>query len=263
MGKEYDTSPRIDEFVGLIQAIMHETLRVTVRGGNICWQVGYHVKHNAILPLDYIIYDAVRHFSDLRLRNRIVWTFGHGHHPSRRFSGRHENVLWFSKGDMYFFDLDSVRVRQKYPGKLHYKGPKKGQPSGNPKGKNPSDVWEIPNVKANHIEKTEHPCQFPVGLARRLISALSPQNGLVIDPFMGSGSTAVAALSLGRRFAGAETNRKFWKISAQRVRGLRSGATIFRPEDVPVFRPRDNARLTILPSAWCNGSIANGVKKRN
>ena len=70
--------------------------------------------------------------------------------------------MWFVKTDKYIFDLDKVRVPQKYPGKV-YKGKNKGKYS-NIKGKNPSDVWIIPNVKSFHKEKTIHPCQFPINL---------------------------------------------------------------------------------------------------
>lgn len=92
-----------------------------------------------MIYFDYQIFKKQR----LKLRNRIVWHFGHGLHASKRFSGRYETILWFSKTDNYIFNLDSVRVPAKYPGKRHFKGPKKGQPSGNPLGKNPSDIWEI------------------------------------------------------------------------------------------------------------------------
>ncbi|MCL0184432.1 site-specific DNA-methyltransferase, partial [Klebsiella pneumoniae] len=111
------------------------------------------------------------------------------------------------------FNLDEVRIPQKYPGKRSYKGPNKGQLSGNPIGKNPSDVWDIPNVKANHIEKTIHPCQFPVTIPQRLIKALTNKNGLVLDPFMGSGTTEVAALVEGRRFVGSEIQKSYFDIS--------------------------------------------------
>lgn len=173
---------------------MHEQLapllvRALKRGGSLCWQVGHHVNKGVVTPLDAIAYTIFSKHKDLLLRNRIVWTFAHGVHASRRFSGRHETVLWFTKGTDYTFDLDSVRVPQKYPGKRYYKGPKKGELSGNPLGKNPSDVWDIPNVKANHIEKTEHPCQFPVALAQRLIRALTKPGELIVDPFLGSGTS--------------------------------------------------------------------------
>ena len=80
----------------------------------------------------------------MSMRNRIVWHFGHGLHASRRFSGRYEVIMWFTKSDDYTFNLDAVRVPQKYPQKKHFKGPRRGELSGNPLGKNPGDVWEIP-----------------------------------------------------------------------------------------------------------------------
>ena len=115
--------------------------------------------------LDIFYYQIFKKYN-LFLRNRIIWHFGHGLHASKRFSGRYETILWFTKSKDYIFNLDAVRVPAKYPGKRHYKGKNKGKLSGNPKGKNPSDlweiaidewakeVWEIPNVKSNHPEKT-------------------------------------------------------------------------------------------------------------
>lgn len=147
----------------------------------------------------------------LKLRNRIVWHFGHGLHASSRFSGRYETILWFTKSDDYIFNLDNVRVPSKYPGKLHYKGPNKGKPSGNPLGKNPSDVWEIlkqdwdscfweiPNVKSNHPEKTDHPCQFPIELVERCVLALTNEESWILDPFGGVGTTVIASLKNNRR----------------------------------------------------------------
>ena len=66
-------------------------------------------------------------------------------------------------------DVDPIRVPQKYPNKKAFKGPNVGKLTGHPLGKNPGDVWTIPNVKSNHVEKTDHPCQFPVELVERLV----------------------------------------------------------------------------------------------
>jgi adenine-specific DNA-methyltransferase len=184
MGKEYDTSHSIEDFKADQLHLAPLLVRALRDGGSLCWQVGHHVQNGVTVPLDAIVYPIFAAQEGLFLRNRIVWTFGHGVHASRRFSGRHETILWFTKGHDYHFNLDAVRVPQKYPGKRHYKGPKKGEWSGNPLGKNPSDVWDIPNVKSRHIEKTDHPCQFPVALVQRLIRALVPAQGFVVDPFM-------------------------------------------------------------------------------
>lgn len=160
MGKEYDRSSDYVDFAKEHEELAPLLLRVLRPGGSLCWQVGMHSRDGAIVPLDYLAYAAFSKGKDLTLRNRIIWHFEHGVHSRKRFSGRHETILWFTKGNDYTFDLDAVRVPQKYPGKRHYKGPNKGQISGNPDGKNPGDMWAIPNVKAQHLEKTAHPCQF-------------------------------------------------------------------------------------------------------
>src|SRR3972149_2561084 len=193
MGKEYDTSLKISDFIDAHEKLAPLLVKALRKGGSLCWQVGHHVEKGEVVPLDAIVYPIFKKQADLHLRNRIVWAFGHGMHARRRFSGRHETILWFTKGTKYRFNHNAVRVPQKQRGKRHYKGPNKGQLSGNPKGKNPSDVWEIPNVKARHIEKTAHPCQFPVALVQRLIRAFVRPKGMVVDPFMGSGTAALAA----------------------------------------------------------------------
>lgn len=158
----------------------------------------------------------------------------------------------FPKGPCGYFDLDSVRIPQTYPGKKHYKGPKKGEWSGNPLGKNPGDVWDIgdvwriPNVKANHIEKTEHPCQFPTALVRRLIVALSPKQGLVVDPYAGSATTGVASLIGGRHFIGCDVDQKYLAIGSSRLAKLELGALGIR-DDVPVHTPTGRESVAIRP----------------
>jgi adenine-specific DNA-methyltransferase len=223
---------------------------VVKQGGSICWQVGSHVQENVVIPLDAIVYATFAESGQLKLRNRIVWTFGHGAHCGRRFSGRHETILWFTKGDDYYFDLDAVRVPQKYPGKRHYKGPRRGKPSCNPLGKNPGDVWDIPNVKSNHIEKTAHPCQFPVALVQRLVKALCPTDGTVIDPYLGSGSTAVAAMEEGRRFMGCDIEPKYIKIAHRRVAELQAGTLKTIPINQPIHVPRANDAVAKVPMEW-------------
>lgn len=247
MGKEYDRSLSIEDFATDHERLAPLLLRALKDGGSLCWQVGHHVQNGVITPLDALVYPIFAKQRKLFLRNRIVWTFGHGVHASRRFSGRHETILWFTKGHEYNFNLDAVRVPQKYPGKRHYKGPNKGKWSGNPLGKNPSDVWEIPNVKSRHIEKTRHPCQFPVALAQRLIRALVPESGLVVDPFMGSGTTAVAAALERRRFAGCDIEESYLTIATGRVASVKRGEAKYRPLEQPIFEPRGSEAVAIRP----------------
>jgi adenine-specific DNA-methyltransferase len=247
MGKEYDTSISIDDFITDHKKLAPLLVRALKDGGSLCWQVGHHVHNGVVIPLDALVYNIFAEQKDLLLRNRIVWTFGHGVHASRRFSGRHETILWFTKGHRYLFNLDAVRVPQKYPGKRHYKGPNKGKWSGNPLGKNPSDVWEIPNIKAHHIEKTAHPCQFPVALAQRLIRALTKRRGLVVDPFMGSGTTAAAAELEKRRFAGCDIEQSYISIARRRVTHAKKKRLRYRPLERPIYQPSGDDAVSKRP----------------
>jgi adenine-specific DNA-methyltransferase len=222
-------------------------------GGSLCWQVGHHVKNGIVTPLDAIVYTIFSKTPKLFLRNRIVWTFGHGVHASKRFSGRHEAVLWFTKGRRYRFNLNAVRVPQKYPGKRHYKGPNKGEFSGNPRGKNPSDVWEIPNVNSRHIEKTQHPCQFPVALVQRLIRALTRPGAVVVDPFMGSGTVALAASLEKRSFAGCDIQRPYINIARTRIKEARMGKAKYRPLERPIYEPSSHDSVAKRPAHFWKG----------
>lgn len=252
IGKEYEKGWDLERFRSLHEKVLPEAVRVLKPGGSLCWEVGYHVKDAITTPLDFIIYDIASRIPDIKLRNRIIWVYGHGLHSNNRFSGRHETILWFSKGSKgseYFFNLDPVRIPQKYPGKTHYKGPKAGQPSGNPLGKNPSDVWShIPNVKAQHVEKTAHPCQFPVALAENLILSLSPENGIVLDPFSGVSSTGVAAIRRNRRYLGAELSKEYSEIAEARLRAAIDGTAVVRELDKPIEDPNPRYKVAQAPS---------------
>lgn len=255
MRKAYeDPHDDIETFKEQHVNIFNELYRVVKKGGSICWQVGYHISDKCVVPLDFIIYNIFTSMSEnlenpFILRNRIIWTFGHGLNSTNRFSGRHETIMWFTKGKQTIFNLDKVRVPQKYPGKRSYKGSNKGQLSGNPLGKNPSDVWDIPNVKAKHVEKTDHPCQFPVVIPQRLIKALTIPGGLVLDPFMGAGSTGVAAIIEGRRFVGAEIQKEYYDISVNRLGDAANGNAKIR-EDKPVAKPNENSAVAKLPEEF-------------
>jgi len=252
IGKGYERKRRVlQDYLDEQAEVIAACVRVLKDGGSICWEVGNHIAGpQEVLPLDIALYPIFASHG-LKLRNRIVWHFEHGLHCSKRLSGRYETILWFTKGDGYVFDLDPVRVPQKYPGKKQFKGPNAGKLSCNPLGKNPSDVWIFPNVKHNHIEKTIHPCQFPVELVERLVLALTNEGDLVVDPYMGVGTTAVAAVKQGRRSAGAEVMRSYWEIARQRVDLAAAGLLRTRPMDRPVYQPPANGshRESEEPSA--------------
>lgn len=236
VGKEYEKKSSLESYIELQKAVIAECARVLSPEGSLCWQTGNFVRNGEIVPLDTVLYPI---FSDqgLKLRNRIIWHFGHGLHCSNRFSGRYETIVWFTKSDKYTFNLDEVRVPQKYPNKKYFKGPKAGQFSCNPLGKNPGDVWEIPNVKNNHPEKTIHPCQFPVELIERLILAMTDKGDWVLDPFMGVGTTLVAAVLRQRKAAGADLVDKYVYVATERVKLAVAGKLPIRPMDRPVYDP--------------------------
>ena len=237
IGKTYERRTPLERYIENQERTIAECVRLLHPGGSICWQVGNHVQEGEIFPLDIVLYPVfLRH--GLKLRNRIVWHFEHGLHCSKRLSGRHETILWFTKGDDYTFNLDPIRVPSKYPGKKHFKGPKAGQLSGNPLGKNPGDVWIFPNVKNNHVEKTIHPCQFPVELVERLVLSLTDPGDNVLDPFMGVGTTVAAAVMHGRSGFGCDVVREYVDVAHDRIGHARAGTLKTRPRDRPVYDPK-------------------------
>ena len=121
---------------------------------------------------------------------------------------------------------------------LAYKGPNKGKLSGNPLGKNPDDVWNIPNVKSNHIEKTIHPCQFPIALVERLILALTNKQDVVFDPYMGVASSGVAAFIHNRKFIGIEKNKDYFDIGKSRIDDFVNNKLKYRA-DKPVYKKKN------------------------
>lgn len=248
LGKEYEKRDRLQEYLSWQTRVITKIIPRLKDTGSLCWQVGNFIENGQVLPLD-IEFAPVFRSQGLQLRNRIVWTFGHGLHNKRRFSGRYEVVLWYTKTNNYIFNLDEVRVESKYPGKKHFKGPKIGELSGNPKGKNPEDVWNIPNVKSNHPEKTSHPCQFPVGLIQRLVLALTNSDELVFDPFCGSASAGVAAAIHNRKFWGAEIVSDYAEVGQRRVQDALDGNAVFRPHNKPVYDHRQSY-LSKKPQQW-------------
>lgn len=263
IGKVYEEKKSIEKYLGEQNEVITELIRVLSPKGSICWQIGNYVEHGEVFPLDIFYYQIFKKLG-LKLRNRIIWHFGHGLHASNRFSGRYETILWFTKSDNYVFNLDDVRIPSKYPGKKFFKGPKKGELSGNPKGKNPSDIWEIianewdnelwniPNVKSNHPEKTIHPCQFPIELVERCILALTNENSWILDPYSGVGSALIAAIKNNRNAIGIEKEDRYVKIALDRIESLKDGTLKIRPIGKPIHKPSPNDKIAKIPDEWLN-----------
>ncbi len=235
LGKEYESKTKIQAYLDVQSKVIEECNRLLDDQGSICWQVGNYVENGAIYPLDILLYPLFESLG-MKLRNRIIWHFGHGLHCSKRLSGRYETINWWTKSDKYTWNLDPIRVPQKYPNKKHFKGDKVGQLSGNPNGKNPGDVWIFPNVKSNHIEKTIHPCQYPVELVERLVLSMTDKGDSVFDPYVGVGSTVVGALLHDRQGFGCDVKQEYIQIAKQRVSKIGKGLRT-RPMGKPVYDP--------------------------
>lgn len=270
VGKEYEKVTDLDKYFERLTPIIDELIRVLAPNGSLCWQVGNFVDKSEVFPLDIHFYPIFKKHG-LKLRNRIIWYFDHGLHASKRLSGRYETLLWFTKSDDYVFNLDSIRVPSKYPGKRNYKaGPDYGKPSGNPLGKNPSDIWKvmvndwetllwnIPNVKANHPEKTIHPCQFPIELVERCVLALTNKGDFVLDPFSGVGSAMLAALKNGRRAMGCEKEKTYLDEARKRILQLENGTLPYRQLGKPVHVPTGKEKVSQVPEEWLKVKQSNG-----
>lgn len=265
IGKEYETKTSLEAYLKTMEPMIEQMCRITAETGSICWQVGNYVKDGEVYPLDIFFYDLFKK-NGMKLRNRIIWHFGHGLHCKNRFSGRYETILWFTKTDHYVFNLDDVRIPSKYPGKKYFKGEKQGQFSGNPKGKNPEDVWEltvkrleddwdsliwdVPNVKNNHPEKENHPCQFPIELVERCVLALTNIDDIVYDPFAGVGSSLIAALKNGRTAFGTELEQQYLDIGERRIQELKKGVLPYRPIYQEIYKPKPGDKITQRPKEW-------------
>ena len=261
IGKSYETRMSIQKYLDAQTKLIKELVRILHPKGSICWQVGNYVNNGEIYPLDIYYYDIFKNLN-LKLRNRIIWHFGPGLHASKRFSGRYETLLWFTKTDDYVFNLDDVRIPSKYPNKRHFKGDKRGELSGNPNGKNPSDfwellqeewntgIWEIPNVKSNHPEKTSHPCQFPVELVERCVLVFTNEKDIVLDPYAGVASSLLAALMHNRVAIGVDRCQEYIDIGNNRIELLISDELKTRPLGKPIYEPTGKERITQIPVEW-------------
>ena len=261
IGKNYEKKATLEVYLKNQEIIIKSLCNKLKSDGSVCWEVGNYVNNGEIYPLDIFFYNIFKKLG-MQLRNRIVWHFGHGLHCKNRFSGRYETILWFTKTNNYIFNLDSIRVPAKYPGKRAYKGPNKGELSGNPLGKNPSDVWKIieddwssafwefPNVKSNHPEKTIHPCQFPIELVERCILALTNKGDYVLDPFCGVGTTVVAGLKHSRKVIGVDKEREYIKVAQRRIKQFFEGDLKSRPLGKKVHQPTGREKVAKVPPEW-------------
>lgn len=140
----------------------------------------------------------VRRKNLFNLVNLIIWNYPNGMSAHRFFANRHEEIIWFTKTNEYYFDLDSVREQYDEHTKKVYLRDKRLRPESVEKGRNPTNVWRIPRLNGNSKERVGHPTQKPIAIIDRLISSLSYEGSIVLDFFAGSGVTTRVAMAKGR-----------------------------------------------------------------
>ena len=113
--KVYEERVKLEDYLAYQSEVAKECVRILSPNGSIAWEVGNYVYNKEIFPLDFFFYKIFKEENNLKMRNRIIWRIEHGLHASLRFSGRYETISWFTKTDNYTFNLDPVRIPQKYP----------------------------------------------------------------------------------------------------------------------------------------------------
>jgi adenine-specific DNA-methyltransferase len=217
IGKEYESILPIEDYINWLAQLSELIYKITTSEGAYLLNVGYlkMEKKGRAIPIPYLLWDKIKFF----LQQEIVWNYGAGVAAKNYLSPRNEKILWYVKdAENFTFNLDSIRDPDvKYPNQK-----KNGKLRCNTLGKNPSDVWQIAKVTSGSNraseERTSHPAQFPEDLVERMVLGFSNEEDLILDPFLGSGTTARLAMLHNRRFLGFEINSDYCKIVAERLR---------------------------------------------
>ncbi len=236
IGKEYEAVRPLDEYLDWCSRWIAEVYRATGPTGAFWLNLGYIAvpgRAHAV-PIPYLLWQRVPFF----LMQEVVWNYGAGVAARRCLSPRNEKLLWYVKDPRrYTFNLDAIRDPDvKYPTQT-----KNGKLRCNSIGKNPSDVWQIAKVTSGEqrasAERAPHPAQFPADLVVRVIRGFSNEGDLVVDPFIGSGTTAEVCILNQRPVVGFEVRRDYCEFAARRLRHAQAelqtrlfGAA--RPQDV-------------------------------
>lgn len=219
IGKEYEKILDIEHYIDWCELWMSEIYRVTQEKGSFWLNLGHLSlpRKAKALPLPYLLWDK----NEFYFIQELVWNYGAGVAGRKYLSPRNEKFLWYVKDSSdYVFNLDEIRdPNVKYPNQK-----KNGVLRCNPLGKNPSDVWQIAKVTSGRNrsakERTSHPAQFPTELIDRIIKASSNAGDIIMDPFMGSGTTAVVASKNDRYSIGFEINKDYISIIKNRFNDL-------------------------------------------
>lgn len=223
IGKEYESILPIEQYIDWCAEWIDGIYRATCSNGAFLLNVGYVSLEGRAksIPIPYLLWNRI----PFMLQQEIVWNYGAGVSARKFLSPRNEKLLWYVKdAENYCFNLDDIRD----PDVAYPNQKKKGKLRCNTIGKNPSDVWQIAKVTSGEgrasKERTPHPAQFPLDLCERAIKGFSPIDGIVIDPFLGSGSTIDACMRWGRYSIGFEIREDYCHIAAQRIADMQQQA---------------------------------------
>lgn len=220
IGKEYEEVMDLDDYLDFMRQWMQKAEDKLTPDGSFWLNIGFRKKSDGrqYVPWEYDVYPIIRDEMNISLVQQVIWHYKAGVNCKHRFSPRKETWLFcVSDLDSYTFNLDDVRVPAKYPNQK-----KDGELKVNPKGKNPGDVWDIPKVTSGKgrasPERTDHPAQYPEEVIERIIKASSDPGDVILDPFLGSGTTMKVARDLGRSCIGFELDEEYMNdIIQQRV----------------------------------------------
>lgn len=203
-GIKYSDNLSEDEYKEMLRKVFNECKRVLKEDGSIWINIKNRLIDDVVVPPFWI----QEYFKDFYLKNLLVWNFDWGGSTNKRFSPRYEFIFWYTKSKKnYKFNLEDVKIPT-----LNYRPDRyKSQL------KNPTDVWRISMVSGNFAERTDHPAQYPERLIERIILAGSNKGDLILDPFMGSGTTAVVAKKLNRNYIGYELIKEYVDIAKKRL----------------------------------------------
>jgi adenine-specific DNA-methyltransferase len=240
IGKAYEAPLKIKDYIDWCKSWIDEVYRITKNNGSFWLNVGYlELEGKAkALPITYLLWDKIKFY----LIQEIIWNYGAGVAGRKFFSPRNEKILWYVKNkDDYIFNLDDIRDKNvKYPNQK-----KNGKLKCNPLGKNPTDVWQIAKVTSgtnrSSKERTPHPAQFPITMIDRIIKAGSNEGDLILDPFIGSGTTALAAMKNNRKFIGFEISKDYCKIAADRIEKYKT-----KPKQEDLFSGINNGEFIAI-----------------
>ena len=220
---KYDDNRPIEEWESLIEDVAKEASRILADNGSFLLNVSPipDKKTKEIIPLDSIAYYIFKK-NGYYLRNSIVWHFNNMQNCTNRLSGRWESILWFVKDiNNYKFNLEEIRIPYLTKNDKRLVGGK---------GRNPTDTWNfdlpssdfwyfdrVNNMTKNKLGLTKHPCIYPTPMIERIIKMTTDKNDVVLDPFLGSGTTIVASEKLERIGLGIELDDEYSDIIEKRM----------------------------------------------